>query len=87
MTSENKKRYLGLLAALLGLGLLKLYSPNADMPPSSGDAFAEDCALNKVALNTEGQKRCDIFNQTDADMLMQQDNGEEVLFAGCGGLF
>ncbi|MBI2122319.1 MAG: hypothetical protein HYT98_04325 [Candidatus Sungbacteria bacterium] len=86
MTLENKKRYLGLLAAFLGIGLLKLYSPTVDTPLSSDGVSAENCSF-KVAENVKNQNGCDIFNQTDVDIMMQQDNGGEVLFAGCGGFF
>ena len=86
MIPENKKRYLGLLAALLGIGLLKLYSPTIVTPLSSGKSSADN-RLFKVADNVKNQEGCDIFNQTEADILMQQSSGEDVLFAGCGGFF
>jgi len=61
MTPENKKRYFGLLAAILGVGLLKLYSPIINTPPSNNGVFA-DSRLFKVADNVKNQEGCDIFN-------------------------
>ena len=53
------------------------------------DAYSNK-AQNNLSSATSAEKiakDCDIFNQTDTDILAQLPSDKECYFAGCGGLF
>ena len=60
-------------------------------PPSVANTLAGRQEVRGVSVSNaslaEADIQCSIFNQTDADIFMQQDDGGEVLFSGCGGFF
>ena len=49
--------------------------------------IAEKTAISAPLSAKEVAKQCDVFNQTDADILAQSPDDKDCYFSDCGGLF
>ena len=57
----------------------------AETPRANSNKIHEGFSAAQSAQ--EIAKECDIFNQSDADILAQLPGDKECYFAGCGGFF
>lgn len=74
---------------LISLGVLALIAGTVKLDGAAGGFRIPPQEIRGAASSplAEAESQCSLFEQTDADILLQQDDGGEVLFSGCGGFF